>query len=111
MTGTNEDTYYSSVVSLQSMRIVIFLAELNNLDMCAGDFGNDFIEAYTDENIFSLLEKDFDFMGHNVHTMLISEAFYVLKTSGAQWHEKFSETLHQLGLSPSKADHDVWMKY
>ena len=49
-------------------------------------------------------------MGHNEHTTLISKVLYGLKTSGARWHEKFSETLHQLGLSPSEAEHDVGMK-
>ena len=42
--------------------------------------------------------------------MLISKALYGLKTSGLRWQEKFPENLHQLGLSPLKADHGVWMK-
>ena len=48
-------------------------------------------------------------MGNNGHIMLISKALYGLKTSGAWWNKKFSKTVHQLGLSPSKADHDMWM--
>ena len=38
-------TYYSSVVSLRSMRMVIFLSELNDLELCAGDIGNAYLEA------------------------------------------------------------------
>ena len=106
MNGMNEDIYYSSVVSLQEMKMVIFLAELNNLDMCAGDVGNDYLEGYTDK-IFFTAGKELDFIVHNGNMMLISKALYGLKTSGARWHDKFSETLHKLGLSPSKADHDV----
>ena len=49
-------------------------------------------------------------MDNNGHTMFIRKAFYGLKTSGARWHEQFSETLHQLVFYLSKADHDVWMK-
>ena len=52
MNGMNEVIYYSSVVSLQEMKMVIFLAELNNLDMCAGDVGNDYLEGYTDNICF-----------------------------------------------------------
>ena len=37
MTGPHTDTYYSSVVSLRSMRITIFLAELNAYELCAGE--------------------------------------------------------------------------
>jgi hypothetical protein len=36
MTGPNTKTYYSSVVSLRSMQIAIFLAELNGYDLCSG---------------------------------------------------------------------------
>ena len=75
--------------------------------MCAGYVGNAYIEAYTDDKIVFTARKEFEFMVHNGHTMLISKALYGLKTSGARWHDKFSETLHKLGLSPSKADHDV----
>ena len=81
--------------------------KLYNLEMCACYVGNTYIEAYTDEKIVFTAGKEFEFMGHNGHTMLISKELYGLNTSGARWHEKFSETLHQLGLSPSKAEHDV----
>ena len=27
------------------------------------------------------------------------------------WHDKFFETLHQMGFKPSRADSDTWMKY
>jgi hypothetical protein len=39
----------SSVVSLRGLRIVIFLAELNGLDLCATDIGNAYLEAFTME--------------------------------------------------------------
>jgi hypothetical protein len=39
----------SSVISLRGLRIVIFLAELNGLDLCATDIGNAYLEAFTME--------------------------------------------------------------
>lgn len=52
-TGPNTDTYYSSVDSLRSMQIAIFLAELNGYEVCTGDIGNAYLEAYytTDEKV------------------------------------------------------------
>eukprot|EP00957_Ditylum_brightwellii_P084751 6444157-Ditylum_brightwellii.AAC.2 len=41
MTGPNTDTYYSSVVSLRSMRMVIFQAELNGMELIAADISNE----------------------------------------------------------------------
>jgi hypothetical protein len=33
------------------MHIFIFLAELNNLNLCTGDIENAYLEAYTDEKV------------------------------------------------------------
>eukprot|EP00957_Ditylum_brightwellii_P121245 9246044-Ditylum_brightwellii.AAC.1 len=49
MTGLNTDTYYSSIVSLRAMRMIIFLAELNGMELISADIGNTYLEAYTDE--------------------------------------------------------------
>ena len=35
---------------------------------------------------------------------------YRLKSSGAAWHAKFSETLRSMEFKPSYADTDVWMR-
>eukprot|EP00957_Ditylum_brightwellii_P181364 13815298-Ditylum_brightwellii.AAC.1 len=40
----------------------------------------------------------------------IGNVLYGLKTSGARVHEKFAETMYQLGCMPSKADFNFWMK-
>eukprot|EP00957_Ditylum_brightwellii_P065583 4974209-Ditylum_brightwellii.AAC.1 len=49
MTGSNTDAYYSSVVSLRAMRMMIFLAELNGMELIAADISNAYLETYTDE--------------------------------------------------------------
>jgi hypothetical protein len=39
------DSVYSGVVSIQGFRLVIFLEELNNLELWATEFGNAYLEA------------------------------------------------------------------
>eukprot|EP00957_Ditylum_brightwellii_P025024 1893631-Ditylum_brightwellii.AAC.1 len=78
MTEPNTDTYYSSVVSLKEMRMIIFLVELNGMELIAADIGKEF--------------QDYVHEGH----LLIVKALYGLKTSGARCHEKFAETMYQL---------------
>eukprot|EP00957_Ditylum_brightwellii_P036621 2774591-Ditylum_brightwellii.AAC.1 len=75
------------------MRMMIFLAELNGMELIAAD-----------------IEKEFQDYGHEGHLMLIVNALHVLKTSGAIFHEKFAKTMYQLEIIPPKADSDVWMK-
>ena len=41
--------------------------------------------------------------------MIIHKALYGLRSSGLRWHERFADTLHDMGFKISKADNDVWM--
>ena len=41
---------------------------------------------------------------------MIYKALYGLRTSGIRWHERFADTLRDLGFKPSKADPDVWYR-
>ena len=108
LTETPVDSVYSGVVSLRSLRLVIFLAELNKLDIWGADVGNAYLEAHTKEKVYIIAGKGFGKL--EGHTLVINKALYGLKSSGLRWHEKFSDTLRDMGFKISKADPDVWMR-
>ena len=63
----------------------MFLAEPNNLELWGAD-GEHNLQALTREKLYAV--------------------------GGPEcWHDKFFETLHQMGFKPSGADPDTWMKY
>jgi hypothetical protein len=33
-----------------------------------------------------------------------------LRSSGIRWHERFADTLRDMGFTLSKADPDIWMR-
>ena len=47
----------SGVVSLRNLRLVIFLGKLNHLDLWGADIGDAYLEAFTDEKLYSLWSK------------------------------------------------------
>ena len=51
ITGPNIGTYNSSVISLLSMRIVIFLDELNNIKIRTSNISNDYLTERMTYNI------------------------------------------------------------
>ena len=108
LTTVPKDTTYSSVASLRSMRLMMFIAELNGLELNAGDVGNAYLEAYTKEKVCFYAGPEFGEL--EGHLLVIVKALYGLKTSGARYYERSAETLYGLGFVPSKADKDVWMK-
>ena len=56
------DNIYSGLVSLRDLRLVIFLGELDNLDLWGADIGNAYLEAYTHEKIFIIAGPEFEEM-------------------------------------------------
>jgi len=108
LTAPPKDSVYSSVASLRSIRLVTFLSQLNGLELCAADVGNAYLEAYTKEKVAFVAGKEFGPLAG--HTLLISKALYGLRSSGARFHDKFADTLTDMGFKPSLCDPDVWYR-
>ena len=77
------DSVYSGVVSLRSLRLVIFLAELYGLQLYAADVGNAYLEAKTKEKVCIYGRPKFRDLGLEGHLLMIIRALYGLKTSAA----------------------------
>ena len=108
LTETPVESIYSGVVSLRGIRIVTFIAELNNLEVWQTDIGNAYLEAYTDEKVYVIAGPEFGEL--EGHIFVIRKALYGLKTSAVRWHERFSHVLRSMGFFPSFAEPDIWMR-
>jgi hypothetical protein len=53
------DSIYSGVVSLWGFWLVLFLSELNDLQLWATDIGNAYLEAYTTEKVYKIAGPKF----------------------------------------------------
>ena len=53
------DHVYSGAVSLRGLRMMIFLVELNQLDMWATDISNIYLEAKTSEEVYITVGQAF----------------------------------------------------
>ena len=88
MTQESDGSVYSSVVSLHSLCIVIFIAELNGLKLMQSDIGNAYLESYTQENLYFIDRPKF---GHLAgHTFIIDRALYGLRSRRLQFHAPLS---------------------
>ena len=96
MTGTDIDTYYSSVISLRSMCTVVFLSKLNNMETCTGDISNAYLTACITEKIVFNDGPEFAPFGHECQFILINNELYGLKNSGTRFSFHFSYDLTAL---------------
>ena len=80
---------------MRGFKIVLFLAKLNGLETYATDIGNTYLEARTAEKVCIVTGPEL--RDREGHTLIINRALYGLRSSGKKWHEKFSDTLQDLG--------------
>jgi hypothetical protein len=73
------------VVSFREFRIVLFLAELNQLEIWDTDIGNAYLETFTSEKVYIIAGPEFG--EQEGHIIIISRALYGLQSSGARWHD------------------------
>ena len=108
LTDIPVDSVYSGVVSLRGFRLILFLAELNDLDIWATDIGNAYLEAFTSERVYIIAGSEFEEL--EGHILIVRRALYGLRSSGARWHDRFADVLRELGFEPCKAEPDIWLR-
>ena len=96
------ESIYSGSVSIRSLRLVIFLAKLNNHEVWGADKGNAYLEAKTKEKLYIVAGPDFEEL--EGHVLVIYKALYGLKSSGLRWSQKLHDIMLDMGFSPCKDD-------
>jgi Reverse transcriptase (RNA-dependent DNA polymerase) len=98
----------SGVVSLRGIRLVVFLAELNSLELWGANIGNAYLEAKTKEKVYISGGPEFGLL--EGHILLVDKALYGLRSSGLCWLQRFADVLRAMSFIPSKAEADIWLR-
>jgi len=107
LTDIPTESVYSGVVAMEDVRLVVFLAELNQLELWGADISSAYLLAETKEKVFIVAGKEFG--DREGHILIIFKAQYGLRTSGVRWHDKLFEVITSLGFKPSMIP-DVYMR-
>ena len=110
LTNVPASMTYSSVVSRDSVRIMLLIAALNDLDIKMCDIGNAYLNAETRERVWFRAGREWG--ERNGTPVVIVRALYGLKSSGAEWKKTFASYIkHTLGFTSCiGADDDVYMR-
>ena len=106
-TETPTSLTYSSVVSQDSVRIILLTAALNRLQVMACDIQNAYLTSNCCEKIWTYVGPEFG--SECGQPVIIKKALYGPKSSGAAFRAHLAETLHDIGFKPMKADPNVWI--
>jgi hypothetical protein len=96
------------VVSRDSVRIILTIAALNDLDILGADVQNAFLSAPCREKVWIRAGKEFG--ANQGKALIIVRALYGLKSASASFRSYMAEKLDELGFKSSMADPDVWMR-
>ena len=105
----HKEDRFSTVVSMEAVRIGFMLAKLNGLQVCAGDIGNAHLNAHTNEKLFIIAGPEF---GPKLagKRLIIDKALHGLRSSAARFHEVTTVHFAKMGFKPTKADPDLLMR-
>ena len=99
---------FNGTVSSESVRIGMFLAALNNLNVMVGDVSNAYLYAKTKEQVYTIAGREFG--PDEGKLMVIEQACYGLRASNAAFGELLSHELRKLRWNPSRADPKLWYR-
>ena len=102
---------YSSVVSRDSVRMLLMIAALNDLDVLSADIGNAYLNARNKERVHVICGPELFGPEAEGKTAVIVRALYGLKSAGNAWRHHFSTYIRtELGYETTVADNDVYRK-
>jgi len=102
-TDPPKSTTYSSVISQESVRVALFLAAHNNMDVCLTNIGT-YLTTPTMEQCYVVAGDKFR-PELKSQLMKIIQALYSLQSAGVAFHAHLASILwHVMGFTPCTAD-------
>ena len=101
---------YSPVSRITSIRMLIAIASLYNMDIHQMDVKTAFLNGELDEEIYMEQPEGFVVEGQENKVCRLVKSLYGLKQVPKQWHEKFDHTMLSHGFKINECDKCVYIK-
>ena len=102
---------YSQVTRITSIRMLIAIASILNLEIHQMDVKTAFLNGELEEEIYMQQPEGFLSPGNENKVCKLGKSLYGLKQAPKQWHEKFDETTLSNGFKINKSDKCVYIRY
>ena len=101
---------YSPVTRITSIRMLIAIASLYNLEIHQMDVKTAFLNGDLDEEIYMEQPEGFVVPGQEKKVCKLVKSLYGLKQAPKQWHEKFDNVMMSNGFKINECDKCVYVK-
>ncbi|GJX29094.1 putative RNA-directed DNA polymerase [Tanacetum coccineum] len=101
---------YSPVTRITSIRMVLAIAALRNLEVHQMDVKTAFLNGDLEEEIYMNQPEGFIAPGQEGKVCRLVKSLYGLKQAPKQWHQKFDHTMLESGFKINECDKCVYVK-
>ncbi|KAK6149115.1 hypothetical protein DH2020_016640 [Rehmannia glutinosa] len=101
---------YSPVTRITSIRLVLAIAALQNLEVHQMDVKTAFLNGDLEEEIYMEQPEGFSAPGQENKVCKLVKSLYGLKQAPKQWHEKFDNAMKECGFKINECDKCVYVK-
>ncbi len=101
---------YSPVTRITSVRVLMAIAALHNLEVHQMDVKTVFLNGELQEEIYMEQPEGFVVPGQEKKVCRLIKSLYGLKQAPKQWHEKFDKTMLSNGFRINECDKCVYVK-
>ena len=101
---------YSPVTRINSIRMILAIAALRNLEVHQMDVKTAFLNGDLEEEIYMEQPEGFIVPGQEKKVCKLVKSLYGLKQAPKQWHEKFDNTMITNGFRINECDKCVYIK-
>ncbi|CAA0834987.1 cysteine-rich RLK (RECEPTOR-like protein kinase) 8, partial [Striga hermonthica] len=101
---------YSPVTRITSIRVIIAIAALRNLEIHQMDVKTAFLNGDLEEEIYMEQPEGFSAPGKENKVCKLVKPLYGLKQAPKQWHEKFDNVMIECGFKINECDKCVYVK-
>ena len=108
MTKAPATIMYASIVSKETVRIVLMIATLNDLEVKLDNILNAYVQAPVTEKMWTTLGPEFG-KDARKNVVIVSE-LYSIKSAGTAFRSHLAKCMESLGYESCKANPDLWLK-
>ena len=101
---------YSYMTRINSIRMLLAIAALRNLEVHQMDVKTTFLNGDLDEVIYIEQPEGFSALGQERKVYKLVKSLYRLQQAPKQWHEKFDNVMMSLEFQINKCDKCVYVK-
>ncbi|KAI3728566.1 hypothetical protein L6452_17204 [Arctium lappa] len=101
---------YSPVTRITSIRLVLAIAAIRNLQIHQMDVKTAFLNGDLEEEIYMEQPEGFVALGQENKVCKLIKSLYGLKQAPKQWHQKFDQAMLERGFKINECDKCVYMK-